>query len=129
MSWDRQPVAQALTAMLAAATANSVYVHETPPEVLNPLAVVVMRESTVSYATGALAVDEVELPIAVVGGIEQDDAISGLRVTCRQAIEADPTLKGTVIRAWPTGHRNWRNITGAGGIQLLYVELVLEILM
>jgi len=129
VSWSRTPVAQALVAMVSAATANGVYVHETPPEIVNPLCVVVLRPVAVTYSGAAFAVDDVELPVAIVGGLVADDAIDDLKTTVRQTVEGDPTLKGVVAQAWPTGERNWRNITGAGGIQLLYVELVLQIQM
>jgi hypothetical protein len=42
---------------------------------------------------------------------------------------ADPKLQGTVLNAWPVEERNWRNVIGAGGIQLLYVELVIQVTM
>jgi hypothetical protein len=129
MSWSRAPVATALAGMVRSATAGSVYVHETPPEVLNPPAVVIMRPVTVAYSTAYLGIDDVQLPLAIVGGIEQDDAIDALKSTVRQAVEADSSLAGVVQKAWPIEERNWRNVTGAGGIQLLYVELVLQITM
>jgi hypothetical protein len=129
MSWQRAPVAKALASMVTTATEGSVYVHETPPETLNPMAVVIMRPVSVSYATAALGVDDVQLPLAIVGGIEQDDPIDTLKLTVRHAVEADPTLQATVLHAWPIEERNWRNITGAGGVQLLYVELVVQLQM
>jgi len=39
---------------------------------------------SVSYATAGLGVDEVELPIAIVGGLEADDAIDTIKATVRQ---------------------------------------------
>ena len=111
------------------AAAPDVYVHELPPETLNPMAVVIMRPVTVTYATGALSIDEVELPIAIVGGVEADDDIDALKTTVRELVEMDQSLQGSVKSAWPVSERNWRNVTGAGGVQLLYVELVLQVLM
>jgi hypothetical protein len=34
-----------------------------------------------------------------------------------------------VASAYCEQERNWRNVTGAGGVQLLYVELVLLVRM
>jgi hypothetical protein len=115
--------------MVRLATEGAVFVHETPPETLNPPAVVVMRPVTVSYGTAFLGIDEVQLPLAIVGALDQDDQIDALKSTVRQCVEADSRLTGVVQNAWPVEERNWRNITGAGGIQLLYVELVLQITM
>jgi hypothetical protein len=129
MSWARPPVAAALVDMIGAATAGTVFVHDRPPMTLNPMAVVIMRPNTVTYATAAFGIDEVELPVAVVGGLDTEDAIDQLKSTVRQTVEGDTTLKGTVLTAWPAEERNWREITGAGGIQLLYVELILQIHM
>jgi hypothetical protein len=122
-------VAAALKALVDTASGGTVYCHETPPAILNPMSVVIMRPVSVTYSGAALGIDDVELPVAIVGGIEQDDAIDAVKAMVRQCVEGDTTLTGTVQRAWPTEERNWRNITGAGGIELLYVELVIQILM
>ena len=129
MSWARGPVAQALADMLEAATAGTVYVHTRPPETLNPMTVVVGRTVTEVYSASGFTVDQVELPVLVVGGIEQEDDIDALKDIVRQAVQGDTTLKGTVQVAWCTEARGWRNVTGAGGIQLLYVELIVTIQM
>ena len=47
-----------------------------------------------------------------------------LRVTYYQTFAA-----GSVKASWCYQERNWRNVTGAGGIQLLLVELILTIQM
>jgi hypothetical protein len=127
MSWDRQTVSAALVDMLGPAT--GVTVHPIPPEVLNPPCVVVSRPQTVSYSTAAPTIDEATLPLIVCGGIETEDAVEATKTVCRQTILADPSLAGTVQACWPSEERNWRNITGAGGVQLLLVELVLQIQM
>jgi hypothetical protein len=93
------------------------------------MCVVVHRPTSVAYSAAALGVDEASLPLVVVGGIETEDRIEALKDTCRQAVLADQTLGGAVLAAWPSEERNWRNYTGAGGIQLLQVELVLTIQM
>jgi hypothetical protein len=127
VSWDRAQVSAALVDILGPAT--GVTVHPAPPETLNPMCVVVHRPTSVAYSAAALCVDEASLPLVVVGGIESEDRVEALKETCRQAVFADQTLDGAVLAAWPAEERNWRNYTGAGGIQLLQVELVLTIQM
>jgi hypothetical protein len=127
VSWDRAAVADALVGILGPATGGTV--HPRPPEVLNPMCVVVSRPQTVTYATAAFGVDEAVLPLIIVGGVETEDAVEAIKSACRDAILADRSLGGTVRAAWATEERNWRNMTGAGGIQLLLVELVLTVQM
>jgi hypothetical protein len=128
MSWNRTPVAGALVAMLGPA-AGGVKVHERPPETVNPMCVVIDRPQTVLFSTVAPGIDEATLPVILVGGVETEDALEAIKTACKTAVLADPTLKGTVQAAWPAEERNWRNMTGAGGIQLLTVELILTIQM
>ena len=127
MSWNRAAVADALVTTLGPAA--GVKVHPLPPEVLNPMCVVVGRSQPVSYDTFALGVDEATLPVMIVGGVETEEQIDTIKNACRQAVMADPSLGGTVIDATPAEERNWRNLTGAGGIQLLLVELILTVRM
>jgi hypothetical protein len=128
VSWSRAPVVAALQTILSAATADGVTIHERPPETLNPPAIVIHRP-TVTYSVAGMAIDEASLPLIVVAGIESEDALDTLKETCRQAILADPSLGGSVQLGYPSEERNWRNYTGAGGIQILQVELVLTIQM
>jgi hypothetical protein len=127
MGWDRQAVADALVGVLGPAT--GVKVHPLPPEIINPPCVVVSRPQTVVYATAGLGIDDATLPLIVAGGVETEAAIETIKTACRQAVLADPSLGGTVQACWPGEERNWRNLTGAGGVQLLLVELVLQIQM
>jgi hypothetical protein len=130
MTWARRPVAAALTSMIGSATAGTVFVHPHFPETVNPPAVVVGRVLPgARYAEAGFGIDTVELGVYVVGGFDSDDDIDDLRNTVRQAIGADSTLKGTVQVAYPSGENGWRNFTGAGGVQLLNVELVVTIQM
>ena len=126
MTWDRAAVADALVATLAV---TGVKVHPRPPEVLNPMCVVVGRPQPVTYSAAAFSVDEATLPVMVVGGAETEDQIEDLKNLCRQAVAKDPQLGGTVQNAVASEERNWRNLTGAGGIQLLVVELILTVRM
>jgi uncharacterized protein DUF3168 len=126
MAWDRATVAAALVATLGPAV--GVKVHDRPPEVLNPPCLVIGRPVTVVYGTGALGADTATLPVVVVGGIETEDQIEGLKSAARAALEADQTLGGAVQGVWPSEERNWLNRTGAGGLQLLTVELILEVM-
>jgi hypothetical protein len=127
VSWDRARVSAALQQVLGPAT--GVTVHPSPPETVNPMCVVIGRPVTVSYGIAALGVDEASLPLILVGGIETEDRIETLKSTCRQAVLADPGLAGTVHSVYPAEERNWRNMTGAGGVQLLTVDLILTIQM
>jgi hypothetical protein len=127
VSWDRAQVSAALVDVLGPAT--GVTVHAAPPEVLNPMCVVVSRPQPVVFSTVGLGVDEATLPLVIVGGLESEDRIEALKTACRQTIMADPTLGGAVPNCYPTEERNWRNVTGAGGIQLLLVELILTVQM
>jgi hypothetical protein len=129
VTWNRAAVAQALQFAFTNATEGAVKVHERPPEVVNPPAVVIGRPVQVTYSTFALSVDEASLPVTVVGGIETEDATEALKETCRTAVLADATLGGAVQNCYPAEERNWRNLTGAGGIQLLLVDLILTVTM
>ena len=129
MSWNRSQFAAALQPILAFATEGAVTIHLLPPETLNPPAVVIHRPTLVTYSAASLGIDEVSLPLVIVGAIEGEDAIEALKSTCRQAINANQNLGGAVQACWCESERNWRNYTGAGGIQILQVELVLSIHM
>jgi hypothetical protein len=129
VTWSRAPVATALVAQLSAALGPGVKVHHAPPEVINGPCVVVSRPQLVACSTIAPAVDEVTLPIVVASGIEQEDNLDAILATCRSAVMADSTLQGSVHVAYPTEIRNWRNLTGAGGIQLLLAELIITLQM
>lgn len=129
MSWDRATVSAALVSVLGPAT--GVTVHRSPPETLNPNCVVVSRPQTVAYSTIAPGIDEATLPLVIVGGVETEDRIEALKELCRATIRSDPTLGGAAptLNAYPSEERNWRNVTGAGGIQLLLCELILTVQM
>lgn len=129
MTWARAPVAAALVNMLTAATEGAVTVHRSPPELVNAPAIVVSRPITVAFSTMGFSVDEATLPLVLVQGIEQEQALDDLAGVVRSTILADPSLQATVARASPTELRNWRNLTGAGGVQLLLVELILQVVM
>jgi hypothetical protein len=127
MAWDRQAVAAALVDLLGPAV--GVTVHARPPELLTPMCVVVGRPQPVVYATAGLGVDEATLPLIIVGGVETEDQIETLKTACRNTIAADPGLGGVVQICYAAEERNWRNVTGAGGVQLLLAELILNIHM
>jgi hypothetical protein len=127
MSWDRAAVAASLVDILGPAT--GVMVHERPPETLNPPCVVISRPTTVLYSTVAFGIDEATLPVIIVGGIESEDTVEATKNAVKDAVLADLSLGGSVKAAWPSEERNWLNRTGAGGIQLLTVELILTVQM
>jgi hypothetical protein len=128
VTWNRAPVAAALVAMLGPAT-GGLKVHPYPPEIINGPCVVVSRPQPVLCSAVAPTVDEVTLPVIVASGVEQEAALETVLTQCRSAIQNDSTLQGSVQVAWPAEIRNWRNITGAGGTQLLLAELILTIRM
>ncbi|HEY2303006.1 MAG TPA: hypothetical protein VGH66_14000 [Acidimicrobiales bacterium] len=127
MSWDRAQVSAALVDVLGPAT--GVTVHPAPPETLNPMCIVVGRPQPVAYSTVGFDIDEATLPLVIVGGVETEDRIESLKTVCRDTLRADPTLGAQVPNCYPTEERNWRNVTGAGGIQLLLVDLILTVQM
>ena len=127
MTWNRTPVATALVNLLGPAT--GLVVHPSPPELLNGPCVVVSRPQPVVCSSVAPTIDEITLPVVVVGGVEQEAAMETILGQCRAAVMGDSTLQGSVQIAWPAEIRNWRNLTGAGGIQLLLAELILTIHM
>jgi len=128
MSWDRVKVAQALVECFSAAGVPA-YIHDHPPEVVNPFFVEVHRPTYVTYSDAGFGVDTAELPVLIGGGLETEDQIESIKSACRAALLIDPSLGGIVAECHPAQERNWRNQTGAGGIQLLTVELVLEVRM
>ena len=128
MSWNRTPVADALVSLIGGAV-PAVYVHSRPPETLNFPSVVVMRPIQVLYGSAGLGVDEVELPVAVVHGMESEDALEAVKTQVKQAVDGDQSLGGVVKACWCNREQGWRNVTGAGGVQLLYVELILTVWM
>ena len=115
MTWDRAACAQAVAAVLGPVL-PTVTIHQRPPEIVNPFCLVISRPAPVSYATAGLGVDEATLPLIVVGGAETEDTVEQIKNTAKQAIDANFTLGGKVQAAWCTEERNWRNQTGAGGI-------------
>jgi hypothetical protein len=112
-------------------TANpTVKVFDHATETVNPPFVTIHRPTVVTYANAGFGVDTAELPILIGSGLEQEDAIEAIKNACRSALLANPTLSGAVAGCHPAQERNWRNQpAGAGGIQLLTVELVVEVLM
>jgi hypothetical protein len=127
MTWDRSACAAALVDLLGPAA--GVTVHPKPPDTLNPMCIVIGRPQPVAYGNAALGTDEATLPVMIVGGLESEDQIEDLKTACRQAVLGDVSLGGAVQAAWPSEERNWRNVTGAGGVQLLLVELILTVQM
>jgi hypothetical protein len=127
VTWSRTVAAAALADVLAAATTATV--HDSPPEVINPPCVIVGRPDQVSYANVGMGIDEATVPVIFAGGVETEDALDDLKTTCRKAVDADPTLGGQALSAVATGERNWRNLTGAGGIQLILCEMVVTVRM
>jgi hypothetical protein len=127
VTWQRAPVAAALVNLFGPAT--GLVVHPAPPEIINGPCVVIGRPQVVLCSTVAPGVDEVTLPVIVASGVEQEANLDQLLATLRTALMGAPSLSGAVQNAWPAEIRNWRNVTGAGGTQLLLAELIVTIHM
>ena len=111
-------------------TANpTVRVFDHATETVNPPFITIHRPTVVTYANAGFGVDTAELPVLIGSGVETEDIIEAMKTACRSAILADQTLGGVVAQCHPSEERNWRNQTGAGGIQLLTVELILTVQM
>jgi hypothetical protein len=128
VSWDRTKCVDALVPLFAAAN-PTVKVLDHPTETINPPAIVIHRPTMVTYANAGFGVDTAELPVLIGSGLESEDQIETIKTACRSALCADVTLGGVVAEVHAASERNWRNQTGAGGIQLLTVELVLSVTM
>ena len=128
MTWNRAAVAEALVDMLTEALEDQVMVFDRPPGTVNAPAVVVGRANTVNYGTGALGIDDAELPLVLVGGADDMDGVEALKSTVRQAVNADVSLGGVVQLVYPELERNWR-VINVGGADLLTVEVILQIRM
>jgi hypothetical protein len=113
--------------MLTSATGGRVSVFDSAPNSLNPPALVVGR-ATGNYDQFALGVDELELPIVVVGTVDDDDGTDALAEKVRLAVLADPTIAGTVHAAAPARRANPRNAS-ITGIEVQTTEVVLSIRM
>ena len=128
MTWDRTKCVDALVPVLAAAN-PAVNVLDHPPMTVTPPFIEVHRPTLVTYANAGFGVDTAELPVLIGSGVETEDLIETMKTACRSALLANPNLGGVVAEVHAASERNWRNQTGAGGIQLLTVELVLEVRM
>jgi hypothetical protein len=96
---------------------------------LNAPAVVVGRPIEVMYAVQSFGVDRVTIPVVCIGTLEHDDDVADLVAQARKAIEAEPTLGGTVQTLEATTERNYRAVKIAGADLLLAADLVLEVSM
>ena len=120
MSWDREKVSTALVELLGPAT--GVKVHQYPLRIVNPPSVTV-SDPSVSKNTGGYGIDVATVPLVVVCGYE--DTAGAIF----SALGPSTNLGGVVLECHPTEERNWRNFTGAGGVQLLLVDVMVEVKM
>jgi hypothetical protein len=134
MSWSRTAAVAALVSALNTAAGNlpdgsagTVFVFPSPPDTVNPPAIVVGRPTQVLYGTAALGIDEATLPVLVVAELDGEDTIDGLIHTVRQALK-DPMLGGAVQNVYAEAERNWSNLNVAGA-DLLQAEVTLIIQM
>lgn len=130
MSWDRAAAAKALAACLTHAVqevGEAIAIFDKPPPSLNPPALVVGRPLQVQFSAYTISIDEAELPVSAVVGVDEDDRAAELLDIARLAV-ADRTLGGVVQVCYPALERNWRNLNVAG-TDLLAADVVFTIQM
>jgi hypothetical protein len=111
MSWDRPAAADALVAVLAAATADLTpppTCFPNPPSTFNPPAIIVSLPLTVTKHVPAFGIDRVTLVLLVAAGVTEADLVDELLGLASAAIEADKSLGGAVQLCNPDEWRNWR---------------------
>jgi hypothetical protein len=125
MSWERQPVAQAVADLLVPLDAT-VSVFEAPPSTFNAPAYVIWYPTSVTYDAFAFGVDLVLLPILCACGLGEWDRVDALATAAKKAVDGDPQLAGTVAVARAATQSNWRQLD-VGGALMLGADVVLEI--
>jgi len=125
MSWERQPVAQALVALLEPLD-PTVAVFEAPPSTLNPPAYVVWWPTSVTYNAFAFGVDLVLLPILCAAGAAEFDRVDALVSAAKTAVDGSPQLDDAVASCIADSQSGWR-LLSVGGADVLAADLVLEI--
>jgi len=128
VAWDRPAAAGALVEVLEAATSSTVSLFEQPPATFNPPALVINYPATVTKHNPAFAIDQAATTVTAAVGVSDGDTLDTLLDAANLAVEADPTLAGTVQHAKPVEWRNWRVLTVAG-IDMLTADLALEVRM
>jgi len=126
VSWDREKVSTALVELLGPAT--GVKVHQYPLRIVNPPSVTV-SDPSVSKNTGGYGIDVATVPLVVVCGYEDTAGAIAITGAIFSALGPSTNLGGAVFECHPTEERNWRNFTGAGGVQLLLVDVMVEVKM
>jgi hypothetical protein len=124
MSWDRSIAAAGMVEVLQAALGETATVFEHPPATFNPPALMVGYPVTVTFNT-SFCVDTADWIVTAAAGIDDPSTVDNLIALARQAIEANLNLGGAVQICRPSGARNWRGWTVAGGEYLL-ADLALE---
>jgi hypothetical protein len=138
VSWDRSVAAPALAAAITAAAGTvtdpdtelevpALRVFDKPPGTINPPSVVVGRPTEVRYAAIAFGIDDVVLPVLVVGAVDGEDTIASIITVVRGAV-TDVQLGGAVQVCYPLFERNWRQVNVAG-VDLLSAEVTFSIQM
>lgn len=125
MSYSRPPVAAALTEAFQTA-APWVNVFDRPPATINAPALVVVDPTTRQFSNAGMGVDQTELIVTAVVGLEQVDDLDDLMNLAASAIKADPTLGRLVMTATVTEGRNWRALT-VGGANFRAADLAVRI--
>jgi hypothetical protein len=131
VTWQRAPVATALAALLSSAAEGSVTTFPDPPSSFNVPAYIVAWPSVVNYHTPAFGLDEATLPVLACVATDQSAQLDALLNTARAALEADPTIGGTIKTGGltVTAERNWRVLADVAGARFLAAELTLTITM
>jgi hypothetical protein len=125
--WQRAPVATAIAGLLGAID-PSVSAFATPPETLNPPAYVCAYPRRVEYNMASLGVDLVTFVVSAFAGPTDPDTLDDLLSDAAAALNASPTLAGSVQEGHVSGQDNWRRFSLAGA-EVLAADLTLEIRM
>lgn len=125
MSYSRAPVAAALVAAFRAAD-PAMNVFDKPPATINAPALVVVDPTTRQLHVAGMGVDQTEMVVTAVVGLEQADTLDDLMNTAIAAIAAEPTLGRVVMTATVTEARNWRRLV-VGGADFRAADLAVRI--
>ena len=125
MSWSFGTSSVAVVEALEAAL-PSVMIFDRPPATFNPPCVILGRPALILFNSPTFGVDLATWPLQCVVGLEQDDRLAELLADVAAAIDADPSLFGTVQSARAVSAQGWRALDIAG-INVLAADLTLEI--
>lgn len=101
-------------------------VFDRPPPTVNAPALVVVDPTSRMLHTAGMGVDQTELIVTAVVGLDQVDELDDLTNVAIGAIAGDPTLGRVVLTATVTEVRNWRRLV-VGGAEFRAADLAIRI--